>query len=346
MIYEKMTLINRFFGWKDIQNAPKQPCVIVFGHSSFWDIFVIMIYCFTTGFKNLSTIVQPKQASLVREASPPKLEKWYYFPLKLFIRPIYASPNEKRNNNSLGGSASRTSEACLDKIAFQFIMSPSSKTDPRAIMLSPKGTCSKSHWRSGYYHLAKKLNIPIVPVNINYSKREIIIEDFINPYEFTLEQTNKLIQEKFGKYNLLNPENAEYSINDFDYCPYESIFPFDLCAISLLTFIPYLLKMYHSSKFLFYLDFLTICFSYKYHIDYEGTIYPQYTILYQEIENLLVKICIMAHVIYWKHINIYLLLITLFFYMSFIPRGKDIKRRKYAILNPIFNILLAITATI
>ena len=44
------------------------------------------------------------------------------------------------------------------------------------LAFAPEGTRKKvDQWRTGFYHIAKKLNIPIVPVAFDYSKRRVTI---------------------------------------------------------------------------------------------------------------------------------------------------------------------------
>jgi len=324
-----MTIINRIFGWKDpiYKNIPKEPCVLVIGHSSYWDIFIIMIYIYCTGLKNIFCLVRPDLAN------------WYAKPIQLLVNMIYAPNNNKKNNNA------------MHSIVEQFKSLPSGEENPRMLLLSPKGTIIKREWRSGFYYIAKELNVPIYPVFIDFSNREISFGNPINPNIYPLEDATKNLQSQLSKYRILNMESAEYPINDQHGCPYESFFPFDFCCISLLSFIPYLytlLSLGYTYQFLFSL--FSICLAWKYHLDKEGTIYPQYTKIYQKVESTTAYCCIGYHVIsnlYYKGYlpnNFYVIFfMALFFYMNSIPRGCCQQRGKYAILHSVYHILAALT---
>jgi 1-acyl-sn-glycerol-3-phosphate acyltransferase len=50
------------------------------------------------------------------------------------------------------------------------------------IALAPEGTRKKvEHLKTGYYHIAKKLEIPIVPVAFDYKNKKVIIHDVFRP---------------------------------------------------------------------------------------------------------------------------------------------------------------------
>ena len=44
------------------------------------------------------------------------------------------------------------------------------------VTITPEGTRKRvSEWKHGFYYIAKEANVPIVPVALNYSKRQVVI---------------------------------------------------------------------------------------------------------------------------------------------------------------------------
>ncbi|MFC2127888.1 1-acyl-sn-glycerol-3-phosphate acyltransferase, partial [Bacteroidota bacterium] len=71
--------------------------------------------------------------------------------------------------------------------------------------LSPEGTRSKAErWKTGFYHIAKGANVPVIKVALNYEKKEIHID---TPYILSGDMNHdfKNIQEYFTKAKGLNP---------------------------------------------------------------------------------------------------------------------------------------------
>ena len=85
----KLNFIKRLFGWSEHHVFPSECCVIVFLHTSYWDMFTYILYRISSYGENICVLVQPK------------LSKWYYKPLTCFCNCIFAPPNENKNSNSI-----------------------------------------------------------------------------------------------------------------------------------------------------------------------------------------------------------------------------------------------------
>jgi hypothetical protein len=326
-----MPVINRLFGWKDLElnSIPKESSVFVSGHSSFWDIFVIMLYIWTPGFRNTYTIVKPG------------LSAWYYKPLVYMCNLIFAPPLETRNNNS------------VEQISKMIETLPEDATNRRFVALSPKGTTNKKEWRTGYYYIAKRLNVRVYPIIFNFTHRRIEFGTPIDPSQITCEEATVNLQKQLGQFRVIHMENAEYDIHDPTGCPYESMFPFDMCCVSLLSFIPYLFITYMKSLYLpFIFTLVTVCYTWIYHLTYEGTIFePQKAAFIQKTEAYLSRASMLTQMVYTVYYtgilpSMFLVLITisLFFYTNSIPRRFSLCRGKYVIHHSIYHILCGCAA--
>ena len=80
--------------------------------------------------------------------------------------------------------------------------------------VSPKGCISKREWRTGYYHIAKRLNAWIVPGGFDFEKKRFIHND---PFRIEDHHTYEYITAKTqdGLYHItpLYPESSEFPID-------------------------------------------------------------------------------------------------------------------------------------
>jgi len=315
--------IKRLFGWSECVKFPRERCVIVFIHTSYWDIFTYFLYKISSCGSNLSTLVQPK------------LKKWYYTPFTYILNCIYAPPNENKNSNSIQQIVNEMKQMGANTM----------------LCMSPKGTCSKREWRSGYYYIAKQLQCKIYPLCIDYSDRRVIIGEPVDPSIVDLEQSTTFLQEQLSKHTPLYNQLSEISINAINYCPYESLLPFDFCAVSSFAFLPCVLTLFVNEQYARgILSLITVLFSYYYHLQREGCYFSYDHILsFQKIEGHLAKICILSHIIENLYVYgrlepvFYMSFIGgLFFYTNSIPRGTSLCRGKYTIFHSCHHLLAGI----
>ena len=197
-------MLEILLGWDKLTNYPTEKGIIVFSHTSYWDLIVWIMY-----FKpNLFLLTNPNYYNWST--------KWIYDILNL----IPSSYLEKRN----GG--------LVEKLVNQF------KNRNEFILLSPKGTIKKKSWRTGYYHLARELGVKIYPLVIDYEKREIWFGEPCDPTNNPEPCCKEFLITQFKRGVEFNLDNVEYSRQTISKYPYEHLFPFDFCLVSLLGFLP------------------------------------------------------------------------------------------------------------
>lgn len=154
----------KFFSHEVIHTLHTLPkAIIIYPHTSYWDFVVIMIYKIVYNLENVRIVVNEgiyKKYSI--------LEKLNCFP---------ATAKEKNNGNF--------TETTIQK--FKDLTN-------YYILISPEGTLKNVPWRSGYYYLAKGLNVPIYIVGFDYCKHEIILKhgasfNTVNEQNISLEST-------------------------------------------------------------------------------------------------------------------------------------------------------------
>lgn len=129
---------------KLIHQYPRMVCV--FSHTSYYDFFLMLLYYFShPQLTNLKTLIKPDYFSTIG------------FLLNL-IGGIPATNIKDKN----GGAVER-------------IVSQLLKEEKSHLLISPKGTILRGEWRSGYYHIAKSLNCPLVALGLDYELKKITV---------------------------------------------------------------------------------------------------------------------------------------------------------------------------
>ena len=145
-------LILKIAGWKVNITVPDYPkCIIcVAPHTSNWD-FVLGKLAY---------------ASVGRKAGFLMKEAWFFFPLGLILKAIGGNPVPKKRGGSL-----------VDTIIEKY-----NDTQRLSLAITPEGTRSRTDkWRYGFLHIAYGAHIPIVLGAIDYSTKNIIIEETFTP---------------------------------------------------------------------------------------------------------------------------------------------------------------------
>lgn len=147
-------LILRLFGWSVNITVPDYPkCIIcVAPHTSNWDFILGKL----------------AYASVGRKAGFLMKDTWFFWPLGCFFRSIggIAVPRRKKSNQSLT----------------ELIVAKFGDTDRLTLAITPEGTRSRTdNWRTGFLHIAIDAGVPIVLGVLDYSTKQILIEQTFTP---------------------------------------------------------------------------------------------------------------------------------------------------------------------
>ena len=161
-------IIFSFLGWRIVgDNIFPNKCVLIaVPHTSNWDFFYARLY---------SYIVKIKPKYLAK--------KELFIPFVSYLIKLNGGiPVDRSKKNKL-----------VDFLTKKII---DSKTI--ILSLSPEGTRKKvDKWKTGFYYIAQKANVPIVIVGINYKKKEIGIIDKLYPTS-NIKNDMKRIQEQLN----------------------------------------------------------------------------------------------------------------------------------------------------
>ena len=169
-------LVFKIMGWKIIGTNPKIKKYITISapHTSNWDFLIGRCFAYMRGIK-------PKY--LIKS-------ELYFWPLSILIRwnggiPVY----RKKGKNT------------VDQVVDQL-----NATDEMILGIAPEGTRAKVRkWKTGFYHIAQKAEVPIVLMYMDYAKKEIGFLDVLYPsgdLPKDMEMIQEYYKDKVGK----NPE--------------------------------------------------------------------------------------------------------------------------------------------
>ncbi|ABI37200.1 phospholipid/glycerol acyltransferase [Shewanella sp. MR-4] len=141
-------------GWQIQGELPNQAkyIVIVAPHTSNWDFIIGVL---ARGALNTRIHFLGKHQLFI----PP----WGWL-----FRAIGGSPVDRRKNNNL-----------VDAAVQLFATQPDYK-----LALAPEGTRSPvTRWKCGFYHIASKAQVPIVPVGLDFARKAVVIQPPLQPKE-------------------------------------------------------------------------------------------------------------------------------------------------------------------
>jgi 1-acyl-sn-glycerol-3-phosphate acyltransferase len=151
-------LIYKLLGWKVthfLSNDIKKCVIIVAPHTSNWD------FIFGIGAVK---VMKLKQRFVIKK-------EWIRFPIKRLMFSLGALPID-RNKKQTGENKSS-----VDAIAELF-----KDRDELRMVITPEGTRSRvEKWKTGFYYVAVKANVPIALAFINYETKTCGIDKVIYP---------------------------------------------------------------------------------------------------------------------------------------------------------------------
>ncbi|MDT0602637.1 1-acyl-sn-glycerol-3-phosphate acyltransferase [Thalassotalea castellviae] len=134
------------FGWKIIGNFPaeKKFILAVAPHTSNWDFIVSVLVMLSL---NLKVTFMGKKSIFV-------------WPLRWFLEKIGGVPVDRKHPQGVVGQ----------------MVDVFNNSQSMILALSPEGTRSKTkQWKTGFIIIAKQANVPIIPISLDFRKKEVEI---------------------------------------------------------------------------------------------------------------------------------------------------------------------------
>ena len=143
----------RITGWRIIGEVPNLPKMVVIGapHTSYWDFWLAMMIVFSLGIR----IEIMGMAQLFK-----------FRPVGAMFRWAGVFPVVRESSNGV-----------VDQVAKRM-----KDSEQMFLGVSPEGTRKKvTKWRTGFYHIAQKANVPILPVGFIFPEKKFIINPAFTP---------------------------------------------------------------------------------------------------------------------------------------------------------------------
>jgi 1-acyl-sn-glycerol-3-phosphate acyltransferase len=175
-------LIFKIQGWKFISKIPADLRSFVFvgaPHTSNADIIPTMAMAYFMK-RNTKFVIK---------------NQWLKAPLGIFLRSVGAIGVDKNFIQKNGSKNTTELMACLFKEHKDLVL-----------MISPEGTRSpNSNWKSGFYYIAQKANVPIVLGYADYEKKEAGLGEviYLSNFEEDMQKITNFYRNIKGK----NPQN-------------------------------------------------------------------------------------------------------------------------------------------
>jgi 1-acyl-sn-glycerol-3-phosphate acyltransferase len=111
----------------------------------------------------------------------------FFFPYGLFLKLLKAIPVNRK----------------APKQMIENVVTQIKKSEKFVLVVTPEGTRSKvKKWKKGYYYMAKKSGIPILPAAIDFEMKEVVLGELISPSDNEDLDFKKLI----SFYKSVNPK--------------------------------------------------------------------------------------------------------------------------------------------
>lgn len=174
----------KLHGWnyKDVV-VPKEAerCMFVFApHTSNWDWYFGTLHMIAWGLP-IKVVIK---------------ESWLRFPLGLILKPLGAVGV----NRGLKNYSSK-------KEQFQRLASVFKQHEKIAFIITPEGSRSpRKRWKTGFYQIAKKANVPIVTLTSNFPAKKAWFGPVYYPDQ-ELEEVMTSMMDFFSKSTAVHPDN-------------------------------------------------------------------------------------------------------------------------------------------
>jgi len=171
----------RALGWKFVGDMPqriKKAVLIVAPHTSNWDGFYGLLFCFV---KQL-----PVKFAIKKEAM--------IFPIGPLLKWMGAIPIDRK----------RKSKSAKTGSMVQHMTALLQQQESLMLIIAPEGTRSRvTRWKQGFYHIALQANVPLILGYLDYQQKHLGFGPVVyatGDYDKDLEQIQAFYKDKVGKY--------------------------------------------------------------------------------------------------------------------------------------------------
>ena len=227
-------------GWEHTFNTTKinKKCIIIYPHSSYFDYFLSVLYTSQINLEVYTIISERFLPFNIKGAisAPDKYMRYYmskgYTKFQAFC--------ECWKNTILGRKVDVEN---IGKTGYvEHVCNMLKDKENYVLLISPTGSITDTKWRSGYYHIAKKLNVPIIVAGIDYKYRTCVVSDVYHHIELDPSEQHNRLFDGINTYHT----SKDYKIVNWS------------CLINIFTLFVKILKSIYSKEYyniLFYTIF-------------------------------------------------------------------------------------------
>ncbi len=178
VLREIYRFIFKLAGWRTVGSLPqyKKYIIIVAPHTSNWDFLLGLgsraVYDFNPRYVGKKEL--------------------FVWPLGGLFRKLGGYPVERKKNSNF----------------VQSIVEIFNKEEEFILTITPEGTRSyNDNWKTGFYYIAKELDIPIIPVAFDYKNKQVIMGDVVRTTK-EVEEVVSDLKVWYSQFEGKNPENG------------------------------------------------------------------------------------------------------------------------------------------
>lgn len=189
-----MGLIHSMLGWENLDQQHYdlakryKRSIIIYPHTSRADFLLYLAYY------EKYNLLQSRAKVLV---NPKFMERWG------FLADAFGGVASTDINVKGGNAVERICEELSKHEEFMFF-------------ISPKGCLEKRDWRSGYYHIARRMNCPIAVGGFDYNKKRFVVKEPFSVNDMTIEECQERCKRDFYDIAPHYPEASEFPIAAHD----------------------------------------------------------------------------------------------------------------------------------
>ena len=180
-------IFTRLLGWKmhgSIDVNIKKCIIIVIPHTSNLDFFIALL---VRGIWDIPINFVGKKELFV-------------FPFGYYFRSVGGAPLDRSGNKN---TVDATAELFKSRDVFR-------------LSLSPEGTRKKvTELRTGFYYIAVKANVPIIPVSFDFGKKQVKVGDTFYPTGNYNDDMRKILPHFIGAIGKVPENSFEYNPENY-----------------------------------------------------------------------------------------------------------------------------------
>lgn len=194
-----------------IENYSKENrAVLIYPHSTFFDFIIFCLYYYAYGLYDIYTIMSERfvpfeclAPSII--AAPDYMVRHYSDKGESRLKSIFYAWRDKFSGRKVPSEYKRAH--FVDKLKQKMNTLHKFK-----ILISPTGSVTDQNWKSGYYNLAKSLEVPIIVCGTDYCKRRLVCKKSDTIEEYTGKSSEEL-NEKFQDISCFHNSEDAYIFN-------------------------------------------------------------------------------------------------------------------------------------